>query len=197
MILTKTYSRIAVRSDTCTMVAISLNIQQRVHPIIWTVTSLPFDCTRVLSIKKPIGGCLIMAINSVIYLNQSVPPYGVSLNSIADHSTSFPLSEFLFSNQRQEITQITFFFKFSEPQDGIKISLDCAQIEFIAADRLVLSLRGGELYVLTLCADSLRCVRSFHFNKAASSVLTCCVSFSMRCAANAINDSRFKSFLLF
>lgn len=66
---------------------------------------------------------------------------------------------------------------FTEPQDGVKISLDCAQIAFIGADRLVLSLRGGELYVLTLCADSLRCVRSFHFSKAASSVLTCCVSF--------------------
>lgn len=77
------------------MVAISLNIQQRVHPIIWTVTSLPFDCTQVLSVKKPIGGCLIVAINSLIYLNQSVPPFGVSLNSIADHSTSFPLSMIL------------------------------------------------------------------------------------------------------
>lgn len=63
-----------------------------------------------------------------------------------------------------------------EPQDGVKISLDAAQITFIAADKLVLSLRGGELYVLTLCADSLRCVRSFHFSKAAASVLTCCVS---------------------
>lgn len=57
------HSRIAVRNDTCTMVAISLNIQQRVHPIIWTVTSLPFDCTRVLPIKKPIGGCLVLAYN--------------------------------------------------------------------------------------------------------------------------------------
>lgn len=68
-------------------------------------------------------------------------------------------------------------FGITEPQDGVKISLDCAQIAFIGADRIVLSLRGGELYVLTLCADSLRCVRSFHFSKAASSVLTCCVSF--------------------
>lgn len=151
--------RIAVRTDTCVMVAISLNIQQRVHPIIWTVTSLPFDCMQVLPVKKPIGGCLIVAINSLIYLNQSVPPYGVSLNSIAEHSTAFPL----------------------KPQDGVKISLDCAQIAFIAADKLVLSLRGGELYVLTLCADSLRCVRSFHFSKAASSVLTCCVSFQELC----------------
>lgn len=145
--------RVAVRNDTCSMVAISLNIQQRVHPIIWTVTNLPFDCLRVLPIKKPIGGCLVVSINALIYLNQSVPPYGVSLNSIADHSTSFPL----------------------KPQDGVKISLDCAQIAFIAADKIVLSLRSGELYVLTLCADSLRCVRSFHFSKAASSVLTSCM----------------------
>lgn len=99
------FRRIAVRSDTCTMVAISLNIQQRVHPIIWTVTSLPFDCLRVLSIKKPIGGCLIMAINSVIYLNQSVPPYGVSLNSIADHSTSFPLSMIYFFYQSELVNK--------------------------------------------------------------------------------------------
>lgn len=42
-----------------------------------------------------------------------------------------------------------------------------------------MSLKGGELYVLTLCADSMRSVRSFHFSKAASSVLTSCVSDSL------------------
>lgn len=63
----------------------------------------------------------------------------------------------------------------SEPQDDIKISLDCAQVGFLADDQLVLSLKGGELYVLTLLADSMRYVRNFHFDKAASSVLTTCV----------------------
>lgn len=91
---TRTFpGRIAVRSDTCTMVAISLNIQQRVHPVIWTVNSLPFDCINVIPINKPIGGCLVFSVNALIYLNQSVPPYGVSLNSTADHSTAFPLSK--------------------------------------------------------------------------------------------------------
>lgn len=47
---------------------------------------------------------------------------------------------------------------------------------FIDVDKLVISLNTGELYVLTLCADSMRSVRSFHFSKAASSVLTSCVS---------------------
>lgn len=56
------------------------------------------------------------------------------------------------------------------------VSLDCCQVAFLEEDTLVLSLKGGELYVLTLLADSMRYVRSFHFEKAAASVLTTCVS---------------------
>lgn len=40
------------------------------------------------------GGVLVFTTNSLLYLNQSVPPYGVSLNSIAESSTSFPLSKY-------------------------------------------------------------------------------------------------------
>ncbi|TGZ49690.1 Cleavage and polyadenylation specificity factor subunit 1 [Temnothorax longispinosus] len=150
----RTFSgRIAVRQDTCAMVAISLNIQQRVHPIIWSVSNLPFDCYQAVPVKKPLGGTLIMAVNSLIYLNQSIPPYGVSLNSLADTSTNFPL----------------------KPQEGVKMSLEGAQVAFISADRLVISLKSGELYVLSLFADSMRSVRGFHFDKAAASVLTSCV----------------------
>ena len=39
------------------------------------------------------GGVLVYATNSLLYLNQSTPLYGVSLNSIAEHSTDFPLSK--------------------------------------------------------------------------------------------------------
>lgn len=82
-----------MRNDTCAMAAISLNLQQKVHPVIWQVSNLPFDATRIVPIKKPLGGTLILCFNSLIYLNQSVPPYGVSLNSIAESSSSFPLSK--------------------------------------------------------------------------------------------------------
>ncbi|XP_069698510.1 cleavage and polyadenylation specificity factor subunit 1 [Periplaneta americana] len=144
--------RIAVRQDTCAMVAISLNIQQKVHPIIWSMSNLPFDCTQAIPVRKPLGGTLVVAINALIYLNQSVPPFGVSVNSINDVSTNFPL----------------------KVQEGVKLSLEGAQASFISYDRLVISLKGGELYVLTLYADSMRSVRSFHFEKAAASVLTTC-----------------------
>ena len=56
--------------------------------------------------------------------------------------------------------------------DGVKLTLDCAQAEFITHDRAVISLKGGELYVLSLIADAMRTVRSFHFDRAAGSVLT-------------------------
>ncbi|KAF9812733.1 hypothetical protein SFRURICE_005796 [Spodoptera frugiperda] len=83
--------RTAVRNDTCAMCGVSLNMSARVHPVIWATAHLPFDCIRAVPVQKPLGGCLIMAVNSLIYLNQSVPPYGVSLNSIATHTTNFPL----------------------------------------------------------------------------------------------------------
>ncbi|KAG9472914.1 hypothetical protein GDO78_016085 [Eleutherodactylus coqui] len=142
--------RVAVRQDTCSIVAISLNILQKVHPVIWSLSSLPYDCTQALAVPKPIGGVVIFAVNSLLYLNQSVPPYGVSLNSLTNGTTSFPL----------------------KPQESVRISLDCCQATFISYDKMVISLKGGEIYVLTLITDGMRSVRSFHFDKAAASVLT-------------------------
>ncbi|KAF6215178.1 hypothetical protein GE061_009929, partial [Apolygus lucorum] len=142
--------RIAVRRDTCCMVAISLNMDQKVHPVIWSVNNLPMDCTALVPVAKPLAGTLVISHNALIYLNQSVPPYGVSLNSITEVSTGFPL----------------------KVQEGLKMSLEGVQVCFLALDRLVMSLKGGELYVLTLMADSMRSIRNFHFQKAAASVLT-------------------------
>ena len=60
--------------------------------------------------------------------------------------------------------------------DGVKLTLDCAQAEFITSERAVISLKGGELYVLSLIADAMRTVRGFHFDRAAASVLTTCLA---------------------
>ncbi|XP_048849144.1 cleavage and polyadenylation specificity factor subunit 1 [Brienomyrus brachyistius] len=145
--------RVAVRQDTCCIVAISLNIMQKVHPVIWSLSNLPFDCTQVMAVPKPIGGVVVFAVNSLLYLNQSVPPYGVSLNSQTNGTTAFPL----------------------RVQEEVKITLDCSQAAFIASDKMVISLKGGEIYVLTLITDGMRSVRAFHFDKAAASVLTTCM----------------------
>uniref|UniRef100_A0A674ANA7 Cleavage and polyadenylation specificity factor subunit 1 n=1 Tax=Salmo trutta TaxID=8032 RepID=A0A674ANA7_SALTR len=134
--------RVAVRQDTCSIVAISLNIMQKVHPVIWSLSNLPFDCTQVMAVPKPIGGVVVFAVNSLLYLNQSTTG-----------TTAFPL----------------------RIQEEVKITLDCSQSTFIGSDKMVISLKGGEIYVLTLITDGMRSVRAFHFDKAAASVLTTCM----------------------
>uniref|UniRef100_A0A8C1TTG8 Cleavage and polyadenylation specificity factor subunit 1 n=1 Tax=Cyprinus carpio TaxID=7962 RepID=A0A8C1TTG8_CYPCA len=143
--------RVAVRQDTCSIVAISLNIMQKVHPVIWSLSNLPFDCTQVMAVPKPIGGVVVFAVNSLLYLNQSVPPFGVSLNSQTND-------------------------RFHPPNNDFTITLDCSQASFITSDKMVISLKGGEIYVLTLITDGMRSVRAFHFDKAAASVLSTCMT---------------------
>ncbi|XP_022802134.1 cleavage and polyadenylation specificity factor subunit 1-like [Stylophora pistillata] len=103
--------RLAMRHDTCALVAVSLNLSQRTYPVVWSLNNLPFDCSQVLAVPKPIGGVLVCATNSLLYLNQSVPPYGVSLNSIAEHSTDFPLND---------LDELEVYGK--EEQSGVKLT---------------------------------------------------------------------------
>lgn len=48
-------------------------------------------CCVNLFVAFFLGGVVVFAVNSLLYLNQSVPPYGVSLNSQTAGTTAFPL----------------------------------------------------------------------------------------------------------
>ena len=133
----KTYAgRIAVRKDTCRLDVISLDVKERISAFIWSREVLPFDCTRAVPVPMPIGGTLVFAVNSLFYLNQGIPLYGVSLNCTGD----------------KDVTTNILLKK----QESVKISLDCAVAHFLSPEQLVISLKGGELYVLSLLVDSLR-----------------------------------------
>ena len=56
----------------------------------------------------------------------------------------------------------------------MNLALDCARAEFITPERAVISLKGGEIYVVSLLSvdRGIRSVRGFHFDRAAASVLT-------------------------
>jgi len=152
-----------VKKDTCNSVALSLNLNQRTHPIIWPVDKLPSDCLRCYAVPPPIGGVLLFALNSLIYINQSVPSYGVSLNSLAKQTSSYPF-------KNMEYTRLT---------------LDNSQAVFVAPDRMVVSLKGGELCLITMLTDSesLRSVRSFNIEKGPSSVISSCIT---KCSENYV-----------
>lgn len=99
---------------------------------------------------------MIFAVNSLLYLNQSVPPYGVALNSLTTGTTSFPLREWGVNRQSGMGLVERAVFRARHPvcmidvypigtQEGVRITLDCAQAAFISYDKMVISLKGGEM----------------------------------------------------
>ncbi|KAF6036418.1 Cpsf160 [Bugula neritina] len=144
--------RLPTRKDTCRLATLSLNMQEKVHPVIWSLDNLPYDCQKALPLPKPTGGVLVFTVSSVIYLNQNVPPYAVSLLNAGDHVTNFPM----------------------KAQESVAIMLDNSHVCLLSSNQAVISTKSGEIYVMTLCLDNTRAVRNFHFDKAASSVLPSC-----------------------
>jgi len=157
----RTFSgRISVRKDTCRLDVISLDVKERHSAFIWSREVLPHDCVKAIPVPMPTGGTLVFAVNSLFYLNQGIPCYGVSLNATGDQGVTTDIH--------------------IRPLEGVKLSLDCAVADFLSPDQLVISLKGGELYVLTLLVDAMRAVKGFHLDKAAASVLTTCITLTGR-----------------
>eukprot|EP00123_Amoebidium_parasiticum_P016813 comp23593_c0_seq1/m.40045 comp23593_c0_seq1/g.40045 ORF comp23593_c0_seq1/g.40045 comp23593_c0_seq1/m.40045 type:complete len:1411 (-) comp23593_c0_seq1:334-4566(-) len=139
--------RVSVRSDTVSILALSLNSITREHHVVWQMHNLPFDCRRLQAVPRPIGGVLVFGANVIIYLNQSTPTYAVSLNEFAK-SAHYSLEE----------------------QEGVVMTVDQSRSTFIAPDRLVLATKSGDIYVMTLMTDG-RNVKKLEIHKAGASVL--------------------------
>ena len=134
---------------------------------------------------------------SVIYLNQSVPPYAVSVTSISSLVTQFPMSKYAYctltplssSNHIKPCFRVTAHYNTYAGQlsrrshlyrPGRHINENWRNVcRHYACPTLPLPdlpLFIDYRFVLTLCLDSMRSVKKFQFDKAASSVLPSCVS---------------------
>jgi len=145
--------RLAAAKDTCCIVAISLALSQQLYPVIWTVDKLPYDCFSLLAVQEPLGGVVIFSTNQLLYLNQS-NRFGLAMNEygMADAATSvIPLVK-----------------------SEVEITLDNSHSLFLAPLRMLVSMRGGELYVFQIVSDG-RTVQNVNITKAGASVLTSCL----------------------
>ncbi|KAF5402878.1 Cleavage and polyadenylation specificity factor subunit 1 [Paragonimus heterotremus] len=125
--------RVSARRDTCCIVALSFNLQKRTNPVIWFQESLPYDCSCVYSVPQPIGGVLVMATNSIIYMKQTLPSCGLPLNCNAQITTNFPM--------RQEIPQCA------------PLTLDNCRALAITDSQFLIAARTGKIYLLSLWVE--------------------------------------------
>ncbi|KAM3728993.1 putative cleavage and polyadenylation specificity factor subunit [Dirofilaria immitis] len=150
-----TCGRACVRYDTMCVLGVSLNIKEQVHASVWQLSSLPMDCNQILAIPRPVGGILLIATNELIYLNQSVPPCGISLNSCMDDFTKFPLKDF----------------------KHMAMTLDGSVVTIISTNKILLCDRNGRLFILVLVTDATNSVKSLELKFQFETVIPCTMTF--------------------
>jgi cleavage and polyadenylation specificity factor subunit 1 len=121
-----------------------------VHAVVWNFAGLPMTVDRCLPVLQPICGVCLFGANEMIYLNQSAPSRGICLNSCAEDYSKFPLST------RHQHLRITL--------DG------CSVQTLITPNDLLVVLRSGDLYILSLVTDQANVVREMHLTKIFGSV---------------------------
>jgi cleavage and polyadenylation specificity factor subunit 1 len=82
-----------LRKDTVTLLAVTLDLQQRASTTIFTVPGLPYDCFRVISLPSPTGGLLVLGTNQLIHVDQAGRCVAVGVNIYARRSTAFPMTQ--------------------------------------------------------------------------------------------------------
>lgn len=144
--------RINSKRNSCVVSAISLDLSEKSHNIIWTVEELPFDSYQILAVPKPVGGAVVIGANGLYHCDQS-SRYWFLVNS-------FP---------RLKPNMV-----FPVERSPINCVLDRARFQFISNNRLMASLKGGELYIFTFVAAGHE-LESILITKGVRSVIPSCM----------------------
>lgn len=145
--------RLSYVKDTCRLSAISLDLTQQSHPVVWSVDRLPYDCSYLVSVPEPLGGAIVMSTNMLLYYNQN-NRYGLIVNDTIPE-------EYLES-------------PFALERSSTKLTLDCSHSVFLDKSKLLVSLKGGELFLFSFVADA-RTIKSTVLSKVGSSAIASCV----------------------
>ncbi|KAF1792831.1 Cleavage/polyadenylation specificity factor, A subunit, C-terminal [Phytophthora cactorum] len=134
-----TCGRLAVGFDTFCLTVISINMNTRLHPKIWTVKNLPSDCFRLIPCRAPLGGVVVLSANALLYFNQT-QFHGLATNVFANKTVNqsvFPLSDAVYETPDHETAQLNV------------VLYDC-QYEYLQEKELLLTMPSGQVYVLSL-----------------------------------------------
>eukprot|EP01132_Coremiostelium_polycephalum_P003714 gene3714-4627_t len=153
-------SRISVKKLTSVLTAVSLNLSngggERTNPIIWRVENYPYNCKTLISVPEPLGGAIVLSPNIMFHVNQSTS-YGLAVNEYANIDVAGDQFPF------QINTSLNLVFE-----------LERSNFVFLENDKLLGSLKGGELLIFHLFSDG-RSVSRIHVSKAGGSVLSSCM----------------------
>ena len=62
--------RLQDKKDTMCLIIVSLDLSQRIYPVIHSVDGLPYDSFAVCPVPKPVGGVMVLSVNGVMHFDQ-------------------------------------------------------------------------------------------------------------------------------
>ncbi|CAG8596773.1 4454_t:CDS:10 [Cetraspora pellucida] len=142
----------STNKDTCSLVVVSLDISQKVYPVIYSMDKLPHSCVKLIPIQKPVGGILIITANAIIHVDQSSPGIGITVNGYAMSTTDFPLDRSF---------------------EHLGLSLEGCHYVFLDKDEILLFLRNGDMYLVKLIKDG-RSISRIAIEKVGANTLPSC-----------------------
>lgn len=133
--------RVSVLRNTAEIIAISIDLRSKRHAKAWEMKSLPSDAHKVVAVPgKAGGGVLVFSPNTLMQVRHEACAAGLSLNSFGDAYA-----------KEVESTYGTIV------KSKTLLSLDAARCAFLDmpdASTALVSLKGGELYFLTVAGKS-------------------------------------------
>lgn len=152
--------RLGKDKDTCCLLVVIID-QHFTFPVLYNVQGLPYNCFKLQSVERPLGGLLVFSHNAMIYLDQtSVPGLAMVVNGYFDMETkliSAPPAE-----GEPPLPTIphppSVYVKMNCINDfkSLSISLDGSCAVFVSPDIFLLVLRNGEMYQVDMIGDDHR-----------------------------------------
>lgn len=152
-----TFGRLAVGFDTYCITVISINMNTRLHPKIWTVKNLPSDCFRLIPCRAPLGGVVVLSANAFLYFNQT-QFHGLATNVFASKTVNqavFPLGDAVYETPDHETATLNI------------VLYDC-QFEYLHEKELLLTMPDGDVFVLSLPYEDTSSRSLYGFGNASS-----------------------------
>ena len=184
--------RLALVADTCVLSAITLDLDNKRHAVIWRRDRLPHSSYRLCAMPEPLGGALVLSQNFIMHESQE-SSRALALNPLAGGDAGDESARAA-ARAAAEAAALATTAGNAAAQDpslanppaalasregtesalGVSVELDAAHAAVVSERRVLLTTKAGALMLLSLRVEGRRLARhgAMHLRRAGGAVLS-------------------------
>ena len=184
--------RLALVNDTCVLSAITLDLDNKRHAVIWRRDRLPHSSYRLCAMPEPLGGALVLSQNFIMHESQE-SSRALALNPLAGGDAGDESARNA-ARAAAEAAALATTAGNAAAQDpslanppaalasregtesalGVSVELDAAHAAVVSERRVLLTTKAGALMLLSLRVEGRRLARhgAMHLRRAGGAVLS-------------------------